>query len=47
MDRLYVIGEIRRILDAMDDRQINAAYRWMMQQASKTRTSGGFHDGRR
>ena len=45
MDRLYVIGEIRRILDVMDDRQINAAYRWMVQQVSKTRTSGGFCDG--
>jgi len=46
MDRLYVIGQIRRVLDGMDDRTLNTAYRWLMQQASK-RTTGGSYDGRR
>ena len=46
MDRLYVIGQIRRVLDGMDDRQLSVAYRWLMQQADK-RTTGGSHDGRR
>lgn len=46
MDRLYVIGQIRRVLDGMDDRTLNLAYRWLMQQADK-RTTGGSYDGRR
>lgn len=46
MDRLYMIGQIRRVLDSMDDRKLNVAYRWLMQQAGK-RTTGGSYDGRR
>lgn len=47
MDRLYVIGQIRRTLDTLDDRELNKVYRWLSQYANKPRTSGGTSYGSR